>query len=281
MLTSTRAGSIMIFWECEVCMSKRIAVFGPLLLALGLVATAPASSNDLAARSVWAAKAMAIDGLASDWAEDSLAVHEKTKAAIAFRNDADDLYILLAFRDPKFPSTLERSGVKVFFDTQGKNNKDRGIKFTKLMLTSDQLVARRQSQGRTLSDEQIAAIKTKPFHTLFLYDILNRKDRELMAAAKPARLPDFNAVKAGDVWTFEIKIPLARNENQPFGAGVEPGGNVNIGIEWGGRTDLPTEQPAQFSRSMSERDAPGQDSQIRKGWPRYIFWVAVNLAPKS
>lgn len=262
-------------------MSKRISVFGPLLLALVLVATAPASSDDLAARSVWVAKAMAIDGLASDWTEDPLTVHEKTKAAIAFRNDADDLYVLLAFRDPKFQSTLEKSGVKVYFNTQGKNSKDRGLKFTKLMLTSDQLIARRLSQGRKLSDAQIAAIKAEPFHTLFLYDIINKKDGELMAAAKPALLPDFRAVKAGDVWTFEFKIPLTRNENQPFGAGVEPGGNVKIGIEWGGRTDLPTEQEAQFSRSMSERDAPSQDTRIPKGWPKYIFWVAVDLTPKS
>lgn len=257
-------------------MSKRIAVFGPLLLFLGLVAPASESSHDLTARSVWAAKAMAIDRLASDWAEDPLAVHEKTKAAIAFRNDADALYILLTFRDPKFLSTLEKSGIKVYF-----NKKDRGIKFNRLMLTSDELIARRKSQGRKLSEEQIAAIKAQPFHTLLLYDIINKRDRELVAAAKPALLPDFSAVKGGDVWTFEFKIPLARNENQPFGAGVEPGGNVKIGIEWGGRTDLPTEQEAQFSRSMSERDAPGQDTRIRKGWPKYIFWVAVDLTPKS
>ena len=262
-------------------MSKRITVLGLFLLALGRVAMAPASSDDLAARSVWAAKAMAIDGLASDWAEDPMAVHEKTKAAIAFRNDADDLYILLAFRDPKFQSTLEKTGVKVYFDTQGKNSKDRGIKFTKLTLASDQLIARRQSQGRKLSDEQIAAIKAKPFHTLFLYDTINKKDRELMAAAKPALLPDFNGVKSGDIWAFEFKILLARNENQPFGVGVEPGRDAKIGIEWGGRTELPTQQEAQFSRSMSERDSPGQESQLRKGWPKHIFWVAENLASRS
>ncbi len=257
-------------------MSKRIAVFGLVILTLALVAPASESSGDLAARSVWAAKAMAIDGLASDWAGDPMGVHEGTKAEIAFRNDADDLYILLTFKDPKFLSTLEKSGIKVYF---GK--KERGIKFTRLMLTSDQLMARRQSQGRTLSEEQVAAIKAKPFHTLLLYDTINKKDRELMAAAKPALFPDFNAVKSGDVWTYEFKIPLARNDDQPFGIGVEPGGDARIGVEWGGRTELPTQQEAQFSRSMSERDAPGTESQVRKGWPKYAFWVAVKLAPKS
>jgi hypothetical protein len=255
---------------------RRIVVFVPLLLSLVLIASASKSSHDLGARSVWAAKAMAIDGLASDWAGDPMAVHEGTKAEIAFRNDADDLYILLTFRDAKFLSTLEKSGLKVYF-----NKKDRGIKFARLMLSSDQLIARRKSQGRNLSDEQIAAIKAEPFHTLLLYDIINKKDREMVAAAKPALFPDFNAVKSGDVWTFEFKIPLARNENQPFGVGAEPGGDAKIGIEWGGRTELPTEQEAQFSRSMSDRDRPGQDSQVRKGWPKYVFWVAVNLASKS
>jgi hypothetical protein len=208
---------------------------------------------------------MTIDGLASDWAGDPMATHEGTKAEIAFRSDAGDLYILLTFRDPKFLSTLEKSG----------------IKFMKLVLTSDQFIAHRKSQGRELNDEQIAAIKARPVHTLFLYDTINKKDRELMAAAKPALLPDFNGVKSGDIWTFEFKILLARNETQPFGVGVEPGRDAKIGIEWGGRTELPTQQEAQFSRSMSERDSPGQESQLRKGWPKHIFWVAENLASRS
>lgn len=254
-------------------MSKRIALFIPFMLALGLVVWAPASSDDLAARSVWAAKAMAIDGLASDWTGDPTTVHKGTSVAVAFRNDADDLYILLTFQDPKSLSTIEQSGVKVFFE-----NKDRGVKFSKLRLTPDEVLARRRSQGRTLNEEQIAAIKAKPFHILFLFDIINKKDRELMAAARPALLPDFNAAKAGEVWTYEFKVPLTRNENQPFGVGIGPGGNVRIGVEWGGRTELPTQQADQFSRSMSDRDTQGQDSQIRKGWPKHIFWVAVALA---
>jgi hypothetical protein len=262
-------------------MSKRNTIFGLVFLSLAVALTASASSNDLAARSVWAAKALTIDGLASDWTEGPMVLHEGTKAEIAFRNDAGDLYILVVFKDPKFWSTLEKSGVTVYFNARGENKKDRGIKFIKLMLTSDQLIARRQGQGRKLTDEQIAAIKAKPIHTLFLYDIVNKKEHKMMAAAKPALLPDFNAVKSGNVWTFEIKIPLARNENQPFGVGVEPGSDVKIGIEWGGRTEPVTQQETQFSRSLSDRDVPGQDAQIRKGEPKYIFWMAVNLAPKS
>jgi hypothetical protein len=254
-------------------MSKRIALFVPFMLALGLAAIAPASSDDLAARSVWAAQAMAIDGAAGDWGGDPRTVHKGTNVTVAFRNDADDLYILLDFQDPKFLSTIEQSGIKIYF-----GNKDRGVKFTKLRLTADQVLARRRSQGRKLSEEQIAAIKAKPFHTLFIFDIINKKDREMMVSAKPAFLPDFSAVKNGEVWTYEFKIPLARNENQPFGIGVAPGGNVRIGVEWGGRTELPTQQADQFSRSMSDRDAPGQDSQLRKGWPKHVFWVAVALA---
>jgi hypothetical protein len=257
-------------------MSKRIVLFGLLVSSLGLVAPVSGSSRDLAARSVRVAKAMAIDGLANDWAGDAPIIHEETKVEVAFRNDADDLYILLTFKNPKFLSTLEKSGLKIYF---GK--KDRGLKFMRLALTSDQLISRRQSQGRELSDEQIAAIKAKPMHTLFLYDVINKKDREQVAAAQPARFPDFNAVKSEDVWTYEFKIPLARNASQPFGIGGEPGGATRIGIEWGGRTELPTQQEGQFSRSMSERDTPGQDSQVRKGWPKHTFWVAVELAPLS
>lgn len=256
-------------------MSHRLIVVGLLVLSIGLAGPAPGSSSDLSARSVWAAQTMAIDGLATEWAANPMTVHEKTKVEIAFRNSAGELFILLEFKDPKFLSTLEKSGVKILF-----NNKDRGIKFVRMVLTSDQLIARRRGQGRTLTEEQVAEIKAKPVHTLLVYDVINKRDRELALAAKPALVPDFNAVKNGDVWTYEFKMPLARTADQPFGVGVEPGGDVKIGVEWGGRTELPTQQEAQFMRSMSDRDAPGQDSQLRKGWPKYTFWVDVSLTPR-
>lgn len=256
-------------------MSARNITAGFFLLSIGLIAPAPGLSSDLSVRSVWAAQAMTIDGLATEWGANPKTVDDKTKVEIAFRNDAGELYILLEFKDPKFLSTLEKSGIKVFF-----NNKDHGIKFVRMVLTSDQLIARRKSQGRTLSEEQIAEIKAKPVHTLLVYDVINKRDRELALAAKPALFPDFNAVKNGDVWTYELKMPLARTADQPFGVGVEPGGDVRIGFEWGGRTELPTQQEGQFMRSMSERDTPGQDSQVRKGWPKYAFWVAVSLTPR-
>jgi hypothetical protein len=243
--------------------------------------TAPAFSEDLAARSVWTAGPMRIDGLGEEWSGDLMAVHEKTKLEFAFRNDADYLYLLLVFKDPRFQSTLEKSGITVYFNNRGENKKERGIKFTKIMLTADQLIARRRSQGMKLTDQQIAEIRSKPFYPLFMYGMVNKKDLEQMATAKPSLNPDFNATAAGDVRIFEFKIPLAKNENQPFGIGVEPGGKVKIGIEWGGRTEAPTQQEADFTRRISERDAPGIDSQIRRGTPKYNFWVAVNLAPKS
>lgn len=262
-------------------MSKRIAAFSLILSSIGFITAVPAFSEDLGARSVWTAKAMPIDGLADDWDDDPMTVHGKTKVEFAFRNDTDNLYFLLAFKDPLFQSTLEKSGVTVYFDTRGENKKERGIKFTKLMLTADQLIARRRSQGRTLTDQQIAEIMAEPFHPLFLYDIVNKKDREQMAAAKPPLYPDFNATVDGNVWIFEFKIPLVKDENQPFGIGVEPGRDVKIGIEWGGRIEPPSQQEANFMRDLSERDAPGMDSRIRTGTPKYIFWVAVGLAPKS
>jgi len=261
--------------------SKRIAAFSLILSSIGFITAVPAFSEDLAARSGRAAGTMLIDGLADDWSEDPMTAHEKTKVEFAFRNDADNLFLILVFKDPLFQSTLEKSGVTVYFNSRGENKKERGIKFTKLMLTADQLIARRRSQGREPTEQQIAEIRTKPFHPLFLYDIVNKKDRERMAAAKPPLYPDFNAAVDGNVWIFEFKIPLVKNENQPFGIGAEPGRDVKIGIEWGGRTEPPSQQEATFMRDLSERDAPGMDSRIRTGTPKYIFWVAVGLAPTS
>jgi hypothetical protein len=261
-------------------MSKPRTRFGlfVFVLFLGLATAAPGSAKDVEVQSVWAAKALVIDGLAGDWAGKPLSIHGGTKTEFAFRNDADNLYILLEFKDPLFLSTLEKTGVTVYWCAPGQNKKDNGLKFSKLVLSADELIARRRGQGRKLTDAEIAAIKAKPIHTLLMYDMVNKKERAKMASAKPSLYPDFNAAREGKGWIYEIKVPLARNENQPFGVGAAPGGVVRVGVEWGGRTEAPTQQETQFMRTLSERDAPGQDSQIRKGQPKYTFWLDVGLA---
>jgi hypothetical protein len=266
-------------------MSRRSALFGlfVLLIVAGLASTGPAASKDVVVQSVWAADAITIDGLAGEWSGAPLAVNGATKAEYAFRNDADHLYILLELKDPLFLSTLERSGVTIYWGAPGQTKKDNGLKFTRLVLTANQLIARRTSHGRKLSDAEIAVIKAKPMHTLLLYDMINKKEREKMATAKPTRFPDFNAVKEGKAWTYEFRIPLAKNEDQPFGIGVEPGGTVRIGIEWGGRMEEQTRQADQLMRSMAEeeRESPFQKEQVRRGEPKYTIWVDVALAVKS
>jgi hypothetical protein len=259
-------------------MLKRFMALGLMAAAVGLLRPNPGFGKDLAARSVWAAGPIRIDGLAEDWDADPRSVHEKTKVEFAFHNDSDYLYLLLVFKDPHFQSTLEKSGVAVYFNSRGEDKKDRGIRFTKAVLTADQFIARRQSQGRPLNDQQIAEVRAKRFCPLFMYGLINKKDLEQMAKAKPSLSPDFNAGFAGGVWTYEFKIPLAKTEDQPFGIGAEPGGKVQIGIEWGGRTERPTQQEADFTRRISDMDAPGQESQVRLGTPKYDFWVAVELA---
>ncbi|MBN2205828.1 MAG: hypothetical protein JW742_00350, partial [Candidatus Aminicenantes bacterium] len=200
-------------------MTERAASIVLIVSFLGLFTAVPAFAEDLSAQSVWAAAPPRIDGLAEEWNGGAVTVHKKTKAECAFRNDADNLYILLAFKDPAFLSTLDKSGVTIFFDAGGKNRKDRGLKFTKAMLTADQLIARRRSQGRELTEEQIAEIKGKPFHPMFMFGVINKNDHALMAKAKPSFSPDFNASQEGDVRVYEIKIPLIRDDNQPFGIG--------------------------------------------------------------
>ncbi|HYA48650.1 MAG TPA: hypothetical protein VEG35_03030, partial [Burkholderiales bacterium] len=258
-------------------MSKRTVLSGlsVFLLLAALASPAPGSAKDVPVQSVWASNTVVIDGQAGDWSGESLVVNKATKAEYAFRNDGDHLYILLELKDPLFLSTLERSGVTIYWTAPGKNKKDDGLKFMRLVLSANQLIARRTAHGRKLSDDEIAAIKAKPMHTLFIYDMINKKERAKMATAKPTRYPDFSAAREGKGWIYEFRIPLAKSDDQPFGVGVEPGGTVRIGIEWGGRMQEQTQQAAQFSRSMSDADMPGQDAQVRRGEPQYTVWVDV------
>jgi hypothetical protein len=263
-----------------VSQTTAFGLTGFLLLA-GIVSSGLGAPNEPQVQSQWAGVPMAIDGDVGDWEGHSRNIHGMTKTEFAFRNNAEYLYILLEFKNPLTVSTLEKTGVTIYWSGSGQNKKDNGLKFTRLVLSANELLARRKGQGRKLTDDEVAAIKAKPVHTLFLYDMINKKERAKMATAKPVQYPDFNAAKEGAAWAYEIKIPLVKNENQLFGIGAEPGAKVRIGVEWGGRTEAPTQQESQFMRSITEEDVPGFDSNIRRGQPKYTFWVDVTLATKS
>jgi len=211
-----------------------------LMAALAVIAalSVPAAAADKAVESMWASGPMTIDGIAQEWDESTPIVDVGSKVEYALRNDGKNLYIIMVFRSPQpgtraavFPkSTLDYTGMRVFFTTGPKKNKDFGVLFQKKMYTADALIASMEKQGRTLTEAQKAEIRQKETHIVFTEELIKPKKA---AAAEPAageEPPVFRTIEKGPLAVCEFRIPLGR-------IGAAPGQTVKLGFEWGGMTN--------------------------------------------
>jgi hypothetical protein len=208
------------------------------LAAAALVAlTVPAAAADeTAIQSLWAAGPMTIDGIAQEWDESTPIVDDGSKVEYALRNDGQNLYIIMVFRSPQPgtravspKSTLDYTGMRIYFTTGPKKSKDFGILFQKKQYTAEALIASMEKQGRPLTDAQKAEIRQKPTHIVFTEEIIKPKKAAAPAAAD-AEPPIFRSIEKGPLAVCEFRIPLTR-----IGAG--PGQTFKLGFEWGGMTN--------------------------------------------
>lgn len=208
-------------------------------LAAFVVLAAPGLAAGQSVESLWASGPMTIDGVAQEWADSTPIIEEDSRVEYALRNDGRNLYIIMVFKNPLYKSTLDYTGMKIFFTTGPKKSKDYGILFQKKQYTADALIANLEKRGQVLPEEQKAEIRKKPTHIVFSEEVIKpKKAASPTEAAGEADPPMFRAVdlNKGRVSVHEFRLPLSR-------IGAEPGQQILLGFDWGGMT-------AQIMRDM-------------------------------
>jgi hypothetical protein len=241
----------------EVDMSRRSAAFIAALAACGLVA-AFSFAAEKAVESMWASGPMTIDGVAQEWEASTPIIDEGSNVEYALRNDGRNLYIIMVFKNPMYKSTLDYTGMKIYFTTGTKKSKDFGILFQKKMFTAAALIANQEKQGRVLTEEQKAEIRKKETHIVFTEEVL--KPKKAVAPAEQAAESDppvFRTVEKGRLSVCEFRIPLNR-VNLSGGIDAKPGQSILLGFEWGGMT-------SQIMKDMMAGRADGSVSARDRG----------------
>jgi hypothetical protein len=203
------------------------------LAALAVVA-APVFAAGQAVESGWAPAPLVIDGVAQEWGNMTPIIEDESKVEYALQNDGKNLYVIMVFKNPMYKSTLDYTGMKIYFTTGAKKSKDYGILFQKKQYTADALIASLQKRGQKLSEAQIAEIRKKPTHIVYTEEVI--KPKKAAAAADEASLaepPMFRAVEKGRLSVCEFRIPLNR-VSQVGGISAGPGQQIILGFEWGG-----------------------------------------------
>jgi len=264
-----------------------------LSLAWGVLLIPPSFSpaQDII-KSEWAVAPLNIDGVNTDWAEAAFSPQKKVQADFAFRNDGKDLYLIMVFKEPKFLSSIEATGIKLFFNTEGKKRKDRGLRFFKKMVKPDEFIASLESKGQMISEEEKTKLRTQRALTVFDYELLvkekARTSSDPQAETEGIDLPKFRFKKTEAGTVYEFRIPLAIDDAHPAGLGIEPGQTIKIGFEWGGLTE--EMKAARLRRDAGDNTGIAGDSidhYVVGSWgssgtpPTYNFWIDIQLAVKS
>lgn len=249
---------------------KRIFGSAIAILAVGSLLAAAGAADEKIVESLWQAGPMTIDGVAQEWETSEPIIDGTSQVQYALRNDGSNLYVIMVFRSPQpgsgsgaYPkSTLDYTGMKVYFTTGEKKTKDYGILFQKKQYTADALIASMEKAGKVLTEAEKAEIRKKPTHIIFSEEIIKPK-KSVAPAEKPAESdpPMYRQVDKGPLSVVEIRIPLNR-VRELGGLGAGPGQTVKLGFEWGGMTNqiLRDMMAGRSDQSVSARDGGSQVS---------------------
>ena len=241
--------------------------------------------------STWTASPLQIDGQIEDWAGDAVTSEKSIGVDYAFRNDGRNLYVLFIFKDPKFLSSIDMTGITLYASTLGKKDKDWGVKFLKKTVSGEQLIEYMEKMGQPLSEERKQELKDKPQLILFTGTAVNKKGEDIFPAGpvQDIDLPGFRTGRQENMVLYEFRIPLAPREVHPAGIGTEPGKDIKIGFEWGGMTKEMKEAMRGRERGTgtgadTTKEAPtgtylGSTPSVGPSGPKkYSFWLDVKLA---
>ena len=272
-----------------------------LLLPLVVLAVCFAGfSEEKAVESIWVGSSLSIDGLDDDWAGDTLNFEKKFEVDYAFRNDADNLYVLFVFKDPVYQSTIKDTGMTLWINTEGKKKKKYGIHFNARRVTADSVISILEKQKGPLPEAEKNNIRSKPFYFFYQGDVKDKKGEILTPTALGGELavPLFRAQAKQKMMVYELVMSLRILEKLSAKDKMEPGKTVKVGFEWGGLTErMKAQRMARLEqgtvreaerRAKDVREGESQrtggssgDASLSKGPKKYSFWVDVNLAQKD
>lgn len=206
-------------------------------MVLALVATGFA--RDELVKSQWIATPPSIDGMNTEWSDVSLNSYKKAKIDYAFMNDAENLFVLFIFKDPKFLSSITWTGLTIWISPQGEKEKDLGIRLIKKQISADDYIAILEKQvGQEMPDDRKAQVRQNKAYMMFEQQLINKKAEGYDKDAEPPKYQGvlFRNNVLDKAVLYEIAISLPKLAEVASGVALEPGKGVSLNFEWGGAT---------------------------------------------
>ncbi len=278
----------------EVLMKKTALANAVLLFFIILILSSLGYPKELEVRSTWAPSPLRIDGSDEDWAEAGYASIKKLNLDYSFRNDSENLYVLLIFKDPQYLSSISYTGMTLWFNTEGKKKKNYGILFIQKKISAENLISRLEKEKGSLPEEKKNEIRANPSYLLNHTEIVDKKSKSHSQSSESSEIQPavFMFRKQQGSMVFEFSIPLKNMTAETSPVRAEVGKSIKVGFEWGGMTKEMREAQRQMSasleRSRSVDNDPTSDRAgaagssmpmgLVQGPKKYGIWMDVQLA---
>jgi len=206
--------------------SARPTIGKALLATLGVVALSLPACGDVELRSHPRGGAVVVDGKYDDWS-DKLTWVEKIDMSVGAQNDESDLYFVLVIGDREVQRRIMMSGLFLWFDGGGEDDKQFGVHYPLGMGDPSEFV--RPERDRVRDPEKMRA----KFEEESLGEVeLIGAGGDVRMTRSPDNLPDIEVAVSRErgAMVVEYRIPLAATVDSPYGVGAVPGTRVGVGL---------------------------------------------------
>ncbi len=205
-----------------------------LVLSWGLVLSA-AGCGKLEMDSNWRTREITIDGRDAEW-QGTLTYVATGNTVVSLLNDEDFLYLRLASADRVTQAQVMRLGFTVWFDVSGGRQRNFGIHFPNATGGRDQPFAAGEDDEAAQPDRgermERASLEPPPAIALGQMEIIGpgKGERHQMKDTDAPGV-DLKVVQVDNRLVYELKIPLRRDQDHPYGLGVRPGQQLSVAFE--------------------------------------------------
>lgn len=198
-------------------------------LALVLFSLALSNCSLLRIESSWKQRDIVIDGIGGDWLGAKY-YFEDYALSVGLINDEKYLYVSIITENPMVRAQIMRQGLTVWLDPKGGKNKTFGIQYPLGRQENEQEAERMDPQD--VMDEAAREKMMEKFRAaLSELEVLGPGEKVMeKLPVEKARGIDVEVRDAAGTFVYELKVPLAASDDNPYAVGVEAGDEVGVGI---------------------------------------------------
>ena len=271
--------------------------------------------NETVVQSHWYNGNIVIDGNKTDWGND-LIYNDKGNFLYGVQNDGANLYVCFATNDPDLEAKIVRMGLTVWFDRNGNDDQNFGIKYP--LNFQDMNFGGMNFKRDNTDENQIRTRGTDdaPISADRLKETLRRKENDLEIVGKnkdditKITIAELKGIEVKmdfqeNTLVYELKIPLKFSPGVSYALNADTSNTISIGLETGtiditkmrGRNNRGSDEGGSMGSDngggdesagdmSASGDGGGDRSNRRRGYNQnaanmpapFSFWAEVKLA---